>query len=770
MSLPKRTHYRIVWLCTHIAAFERARSFMDEIYPQSTPGPHLYCCARIGHHKLVVFLPQKVPPDKHGPLLRSPIQRLVQLFPKVKLFLAVGVGGGAPSQQNDIRLGDVVVGLAKDTNKSMFTYDIDKTLVSRRFESVQVFDLPYSISAARLPDRIVGKPLPLPPHSTDHLYKSEVVHQNTSQPCSTMCENDKSQMVQRSARDGYGDAIRVHFGTIASSNKPMEDALVRDILATETNVLCFETEAYDILNEAPCLLIRGICNYSDSHKLGTGWEEYASASASFYANNLLRLLPRGILELQRAQKPNRFFRIGRCFITQWVEPLSAPPGDQASASTISDTDSDDDIFAEMRRYIVIRESYRSSWCVPIHTYEGRGTTKPDIKLCDHARIFKHGDDEPSSEFPLRKPIGIVIEGENELYRLHPSSLANFGKIYTIEHDVPIMNIGYVPKSQTNRLKLDLNALEISTLDMKYQRLRRDEGPVNIELRGKEKLEIQEVDVGDEGSVNIAISGESRATIKNLKGRDGSLSVRTTMRGILELGTVAINGQITIALSGESRVIVNTLQGYSGVFVATVKDAAKLVMRDVTLRGGSFAPALSHNSELVMRDVTLQGGSFAPALSHDSELVMGDVTLQGGSFAPALSGRSKLVIQILLGQDAYFMAKANMEARLEIVEAHFVDSIVNTNTNGESTSMIARLHNEGSSFTTKTGDKAIFDIGDSLVMNSPISMIVGGYSRVILNCSSTINKSLSRFISGVGTLNMVAEEHEGISETIIERKE
>jgi nucleoside phosphorylase len=46
----------------------------------------------------------------------------------------------------------------------------------------------------------------------------------------------------------------------------MNDAFIRNKLAAEKNVLCFETEAAGLMNHSPCLVIRGICDYADSHK------------------------------------------------------------------------------------------------------------------------------------------------------------------------------------------------------------------------------------------------------------------------------------------------------------------------------------------------------------------------------------------------------------------------------------------------------------------------------------------------------------------------
>jgi nucleoside phosphorylase len=66
----------------------------------------------------------------------------------------------------------------------------------------------------------------------------------------------------------------------------MKDASIRDRLATEQNVLCFEMEAAGLMNHFPCLVIRGICDYSDSHK-NKRWQGYAAMTAAACAKDLL---------------------------------------------------------------------------------------------------------------------------------------------------------------------------------------------------------------------------------------------------------------------------------------------------------------------------------------------------------------------------------------------------------------------------------------------------------------------------------------------------
>jgi hypothetical protein len=49
-------------------------------------------------------------------------------------------------------------------------------------------------------------------------------------------------------------------------------------------------EAAGLMESFPCLVIRGICDYSDSHK-NKQWQEYAAATAAAYAKELLSVIP-----------------------------------------------------------------------------------------------------------------------------------------------------------------------------------------------------------------------------------------------------------------------------------------------------------------------------------------------------------------------------------------------------------------------------------------------------------------------------------------------
>jgi hypothetical protein len=58
-------------------------------------------------------------------------------------------------------------------------------------------------------------------------------------------------------------------------------------------------EAAGLMNDFPCIVIRGICDYADSHK-NDAWQKYAALSAAAYAKELLGYISP---EQTRLEKP-----------------------------------------------------------------------------------------------------------------------------------------------------------------------------------------------------------------------------------------------------------------------------------------------------------------------------------------------------------------------------------------------------------------------------------------------------------------------------------
>jgi nucleoside phosphorylase len=113
------------------------------------------------------------------------------------------------------------------------------------------------------------------------------------------CQNcDRTQILKRKARD-----MRVHYGLVASGNQVVKDATFRDRLNKDLGgqVLCVEMEAAGLMDSFPCIVIRGICDYADSHK-NKDWQEHAAAVAAAFAKELLGYVQPSDIEGERTAK------------------------------------------------------------------------------------------------------------------------------------------------------------------------------------------------------------------------------------------------------------------------------------------------------------------------------------------------------------------------------------------------------------------------------------------------------------------------------------
>ena len=100
----------------------------------------------------------------------------------------------------------------------------------------------------------------------------------------------------------------------------MKDALARDRLASE-GTLCFEMEAAGLMNDFPCLVVRGICDYSDTHK-NKDWQGYAAMVAAAYARNLLFRIAPVKSRITSAQRTPEESEGEACGILEWVTPIN----------------------------------------------------------------------------------------------------------------------------------------------------------------------------------------------------------------------------------------------------------------------------------------------------------------------------------------------------------------------------------------------------------------------------------------------------------------
>ncbi|KAK8040286.1 hypothetical protein PG991_000074 [Apiospora marii] len=321
--------YTVGWICAISTEYVAARAFLDGEHEDpehiAQHDNNSYTLGRMGRHNVVIAV---LPDGEYGLASAATVARdMLHSFPNVRIGLMVGIGGGAPSAKNDIRLGDVVVSAPKDGRGGVFQYDYGKTIQDQTFRetgfsappppvlrtAVSGIKARYESDGHQIQEAIAAvlgtkprlrKKYRQPNVSTDRVYRTDVKHPVfNGASCMTACSADASQLVLRRARDQDDDNPTVHYGLIASANQLMKDAVVRDKLAHEEDVLCFEMEAAGLMNHFPCLVIRGICDYADTHK-NKEWQGYAAMTAAAYANDVLHQIAPNKVEAEKRLSEN----------------------------------------------------------------------------------------------------------------------------------------------------------------------------------------------------------------------------------------------------------------------------------------------------------------------------------------------------------------------------------------------------------------------------------------------------------------------------------
>ena len=212
-------------------------------------------------------------------------------FKSIDSIIMTGIAGGIPSFQNDgkqVRLGDIVVSdgitqydFVKETLESINVRSNSAKPSAQLLEAVDVmrtYEYENKYSWHEYLDKFSSEPpFTKPATNTDKLYDS----------MDRLCEHPYDN-----TRTEYP---KVFIGGIASANNLLKNPQKRSMLKETYGVLAVEMEASGIAdatwNRATgYLVVRGICDYCDTHKDDV-WQEYAALVAAAYTRSLIEELP-----------------------------------------------------------------------------------------------------------------------------------------------------------------------------------------------------------------------------------------------------------------------------------------------------------------------------------------------------------------------------------------------------------------------------------------------------------------------------------------------
>jgi hypothetical protein len=166
-----------------------------------------YTLGEMSGHNVVIAV---MPDGEYGlTSATGVITNMLNSFPNIRVGLMVGIGGGAPTAQHDIRLGDVVVSSPQDGTGGVYQYDYGKLIQGQGFQPTGFLNQPSTLvrttvsglktqhkrKGHKIEEAIravlddnprVSEEFSQPGEDRDRLYRSDVVH---TAACGETCED-----------------------------------------------------------------------------------------------------------------------------------------------------------------------------------------------------------------------------------------------------------------------------------------------------------------------------------------------------------------------------------------------------------------------------------------------------------------------------------------------------------------------------------------------------------------------------------------------------
>ncbi|KAL3462753.1 nucleoside phosphorylase domain-containing protein [Aspergillus heterothallicus] len=312
---PEPPNFRRAIICALPREFDAVEALFDEHYDnlptkKQHGDPNFYRTGRIGTDYIVLTCLAEMGKGSAA----SAASALRISFPNIDFALVVGICGGVPfpTENTELILGDVIVSHQvvkfdfgrqypdRFEQKGSVIETLDRShrdircLLSglrtrREQERFQDLHVEY-LRTLEDQDPIWG----YPGVDRDRLSAPACQHiafggSNTIKECDINgCLRE--QLITR-LRLNAQEKPRplVHIGPMATGDTVMKSAEHRDHLARKFGIVAFEMEGGGVCDTLSCLVIKGACDYADSHK-NKVWQDYAAASAAACAKALLHYI------------------------------------------------------------------------------------------------------------------------------------------------------------------------------------------------------------------------------------------------------------------------------------------------------------------------------------------------------------------------------------------------------------------------------------------------------------------------------------------------
>jgi nucleoside phosphorylase len=310
----------------------------DDPYGRAQGDTNIYTTGMIGNHNVVLALLPSIGTAAGAGSAAS----FRSSYSGLKTAFLVGICGGVPNTgQDEILLGDVVISktviqysLGRQYPSAFVTKDTVNDNLGRPSKAIRTLITTFETERGRRRLRQkAGQYLKdlqraaleeghrqnyqHPGVTEDKLFTANYLHKHRglqtfncscNEEVDSFCEEaayascielhcDEEQLVPRKRLEtkknmepGNDQYPEIFIGCVASGDTVMKSGEHRDQIARQRNVIAFEMEGAGVWDEVPCIVVKGVCDYADSHKNKT-WQPYAAATAAAVLKAMLVQYP-----------------------------------------------------------------------------------------------------------------------------------------------------------------------------------------------------------------------------------------------------------------------------------------------------------------------------------------------------------------------------------------------------------------------------------------------------------------------------------------------
>ncbi|KZZ88371.1 ankyrin repeat protein [Moelleriella libera RCEF 2490] len=309
--MASRDDYAVGWVCALPIEVAAAKATLDRVYDMPSPDrspddDNNYILGSLQGHNVVVAYPSSGVFGKTS--VADVAAQMRASYTSVRYNFTIGIAGGVPGTKEDIRRGDVVVSKPTASGPGFVQYNVDWERMEDHSVRGRAVDRPTPsllIAIGKTETAAIFDESRMPRYISEIVRKDPVTFARPGPEQEVLLGRNYHHASFGSEDGGCShrdlDNIRppqprdvqvpiVHYGQIASSDHLMGHRATRDKLANKYGILCFETEAAGLRDADQYLVIRGVCDYADSHASEL-WHPFAAAAAAAYAKEVLSFIP-----------------------------------------------------------------------------------------------------------------------------------------------------------------------------------------------------------------------------------------------------------------------------------------------------------------------------------------------------------------------------------------------------------------------------------------------------------------------------------------------